>query len=201
MDTALLDWEGRIGTIVLSAAQLRNVRLMFLMLEHTPDALAKDEIAVTLLREISDDRFEQRNSSSSTKAVNEVRGFLAAHPGEEVTLSQIGRHVQLSPYHLARLFQKVTGTSIHRYRLQIRLAIAFNRLRAGWTNIASLAADLGFAHHSHFSESFRKMYGLAPSTLRNAARVISIVPREIRIPSAKQHQDRGAHRSIESLWE
>jgi AraC family transcriptional regulator len=157
-----------VEAIPLSSAQQRNVRLLFLALERAHDAFAQDEIVLTLLREISDLQPRRSEPLTNRKVVDEVRALFAAHPEKDVTLAQVGRRVHLSAYHLARLFQRTTGISMHQYRMQLRLGIAFDRMRAGWTDISALATELGFSHHSHFTAAFRKLYGITPSSLRDS---------------------------------
>ena len=68
-----------------------------------------------------------------------------------------------SPYHLARRFRVHTGSSIHRYRTRLPLLVALSRLREGAADLAGLAADLGFASHSHFTTAFGAMFGTTPT--------------------------------------
>jgi methylphosphotriester-DNA--protein-cysteine methyltransferase len=44
--------------------------------------------------------------------------------------------------------------------------LALDRLQAGEDDLARLAAELGFAGHSHFTEQFRRSYGATPSQVR-----------------------------------
>jgi len=168
MDAAMRDACTGVEAVPLPSAQQRNVRLLFLALERAHDAFEQDEIVLTLLHEISDPKPRHGESPRNRKVVDEVRALFAAHPEKDVTLAQIGKRVNLSAYHLARLFQKATGSSMHQYRVQLRLAIAFDRMRAGSTDISALAAELGFSHHSHFTAAFRKLYGITPSSLRDS---------------------------------
>lgn len=95
--------------------------------------------------------------------VEEVRELLGARPGHAWTLGEVSRAVHTSPYHLARQFRAATGETIARYLLRVRLAVALDRLEEGEDDLARLAAELGFASHSHFSERFRRSYGTTPS--------------------------------------
>jgi AraC-like DNA-binding protein len=76
--------------------------------------------------------------------------------------------VFISPWHLARLFRTVTGESISRYLLRLRLGVALDRLAGGERDLAALSLELGFAHHSHFSARFRAMFGVTPSVFRSS---------------------------------
>lgn len=102
----------------------------------------------------------------TTPRVQQVRELLAAHPTERWTLTDIGRAVHTSPYHLARQFRAATGHTIARYLLGLRLALALDRLQEGEDDLARLAADLGFAGHSHLTERFRRAFGSTPSQMR-----------------------------------
>jgi AraC family transcriptional regulator len=53
----------------------------------------------------------------------------------------------------------------YRHETRLRLARALVVLPS-CDNITELALDLGFCSHSHFSNAFKAVYGVAPSTLR-----------------------------------
>jgi AraC-like DNA-binding protein len=71
-----------------------------------------------------------------------------------------------SPHHLSRTFVRETGEGIARYRNRLRMRLALERVAAGATNLARLAAELGFADQSHFCSVVRRTYGVPPSALR-----------------------------------
>ena len=62
----------------------------------------------------------------------------------------------------------MTGESVARYLLRLRLALALERLADGETDLAAMAADLGFASHSHFSARFRSVLGVSPTSVRGS---------------------------------
>jgi AraC-like DNA-binding protein len=95
-----------------------------------------------------------------------VRLLLAARSAEPWRLDALARAVHVSPFHLSRQFRAATGETIARTLLRIRLALALERLAGGEDDLARLALDLGFAHHSHFSARFRAAFGVAPSAMR-----------------------------------
>jgi AraC-like DNA-binding protein len=65
------------------------------------------------------------------------------------------------------MFQQQTGMPVHRYLTQLRLRAALERL-ADADDITSLAIDLGFSSHSHFTDVFRREFGKTPSEYRKA---------------------------------
>jgi AraC family transcriptional regulator len=139
---------------VLRAAQRMTITL-------AADQLEAEEHALHLLAELAG-----APPLRAGPRVHEVRELMAVRPGHRWTLTEIGRAVHTSPYHLARQFRAATGETIARHLLGLRLALALDRLQEGEDDLARLATDLGFASHSHFSERFRHIYGSTPSEVR-----------------------------------
>jgi AraC-like DNA-binding protein len=94
-----------------------------------------------------------------------VKELLAERLGDRLTLAELARELGTSPYHLARAFRAATGSSIHQYRIQLRVRTALLRLRDD-VDLCTLGLDLGFATHSHFTETFRRVFGLPPRAVR-----------------------------------
>lgn len=83
-------------------------------------------------------------------------------------LDDLANEVHVTPWHLAREFRAFVGQSIHQFLIQVRLVTSLAPVAAGKRSIASLAADLGFAHHSHFTRAFSGTFGCTPSQYRQA---------------------------------
>jgi AraC-like DNA-binding protein len=94
-----------------------------------------------------------------------VKELLVERLGDRLTLADLARELGTSPFHLARSFRRATGSSIHQYRMQLRVRTALLRLRED-IDLCSLGLELGFATHSHFTESFRRIFGLPPRAVR-----------------------------------
>ncbi len=83
------------------------------------------------------------------------------------SLGELARTLGCSPSYLSRTFHRIAGLSLRRYVAQLRAHIAAERLAAGASDLTELALDLGYADHSHFTNSFRKEWGLSPSRFRS----------------------------------
>lgn len=93
-----------------------------------------------------------------------VREALAAAP--ERSLPELARALAVSPHHLSRVFRSATGHTISRHRMRLRARTALERLAGGESDLARLAADLGFADQSHLCRVLRRETGCTPSALR-----------------------------------
>ena len=103
--------------------------------------------------------------------VDSARQVLAAEP--ERSLPELARDLAVSPHHLSRIFRSITGQTISRQRMRLRARAALERLAGGERDLASLAADLGFADQSHLCRVLRDETGHAPSALRRMLTVTS----------------------------
>ena len=124
-----------------------------------------------------------RVSPRQRDAVEHVRRLLAHRLGDPLRLEDIAREVGLSPFHLCRLFRAATGSTLHAYRNQMRLVSALELLADGG-GITEVALDLGYSSHSHFTEAFRRLFGITPSRLRRPPyrRVVASIERRL-VPS------------------
>jgi AraC family transcriptional regulator len=128
---------------------------------------AGEEGALLLLAHIAADAGDRtRVTPAVRRRVEDVRALLAADPAREWRLRDVATAVHVSPYHLARQFRAATGETIARYVTRLRLALALDRIAAGEDDLARLAQDAGFAHHSHLSARFRALFALTPSQVR-----------------------------------
>lgn len=145
------------------------------------DPVAVEEWSLTLLDAVCQQRAPQReprhvSSRTSTRRahrdwVDRARMFLAHRFSSAITLGEVAKAVCCSPFHLARIFRSETGLPMHRYLTRLRLREAVNRLAAGWDDLTSLALELGFSSHAHFSDSFRRTFGCTPSSFRRGLSV------------------------------
>jgi AraC-like DNA-binding protein len=87
-------------------------------------------------------------------------------PSQEVQAARLG----CSPFHLSRVFAQVSGLSLRAYASRVRARAAAALLCAGPRDLTTLALRLGYADHSHFTNAFRKEWGVTPWAFRATAR-------------------------------
>jgi AraC-like DNA-binding protein len=82
-------------------------------------------------------------------------------------LADLARDLGHTPFHISRVFRRLTGTTLTEYRNRVRVAVAIERLAGGEDRLADLAAELGFADQSHLARVLRRAVGLPPGRLRH----------------------------------
>lgn len=102
---------------------------------------------------------------SHQRIVDRVREAIAADP-TALDLPRVAADLGHTPFHVSRIFRRLTGTTVVEHRNAIRVAAAVDRLASGHDSLAGLAAELGFVDQSHFARVFRRAVHLPPGQLR-----------------------------------
>jgi AraC-like DNA-binding protein len=108
-----------------------------------------------------------RTARAHAEVTEEAKSAMTARYAERLTVEDLARGLHVSPYHLTRVFRRQTGTGLHEYLNQLRLRAAYERIRDGQSDLASLAAEVGFSSHSHLTASFGRAFGAPPSAVRH----------------------------------
>lgn len=151
-------------------------RLLVRGLEGSPGGRvsedAHEESVLGLLHQIAR-REPRRRGSRPRRSAEIARGRMVRdacellHAEDDgLTLVEIGQRVGCSPYHLSRTFHQITGLTISRYRLRLRIHAALDRISAGDEDLSRIAAATGFSDHPHMTRSMVAHIGHVPSELR-----------------------------------
>lgn len=150
--------------------ELLSARARILNLALCGEPVAKDENVLGLLRgALAGAAPTRHRSSSSRRLVRRAKEYLEEHVSTPLRLRQIATAVGASAPYLTDLFRQMEGIPLHRYITQLRLARSLVELPHA-TDLTTLAFDLGFSSHSHFTAAFRKAFGCTPSQFRTSAR-------------------------------
>ena len=104
---------------------------------------------------------------SSFGAVNKALKYISENYTKEVKNREIATLTGYHEYHLNRIFIKHTGTSIHKYIINMRLNEAKKLLLNTDLPLAHIAAKVGFNSNTHFSNYFKRETKLSPFEFRN----------------------------------
>lgn len=134
------------------------------------DRLACEEIALALVRTVAGQPplhdGPGRAATRQARMINAIKLVLNDRLDQNLGLNELAREVGCSPYHLMRMFRAETAQSVRGYRARLRVAAALARIADGADDLMELALDVGFASHSHLTDTFRAVLGVTPSRLR-----------------------------------
>ncbi|QKC81893.1 AraC family transcriptional regulator [Mesorhizobium sp. NZP2077] len=138
---------------------------------NVAETLEAETLALTLVRRSLGERTSHVAGASPgrQKLVDRAKLVLASDLSRRWTLAEIAAEVGVSPVYLTQMFQQVEAMPLYRYHLRLRLARALDLL-GRYDNLTTLGMDLGFSSHSHFSASFRQIYGRTPAEFQRSIR-------------------------------
>lgn len=114
------------------------------------------------------DSIERR--SPDAEIVRQVKELIAERFAEPLTLSILAVELNISPFHLQRIFKRFTNKSPSKQLQETRLMQAGTWLTEEDWSISEVAKRVGFRSASHFSALFQKEFGVAPSEFRSGRR-------------------------------
>ena len=106
--------------------------------------------------------------------VRRACAYIDGQDGEPVTLAELAGHLEVSPWHLQRLFKKATGVSPRDYADARRAA----RFRAGLKrgdSIAGATYGAGYGSSSRVYEGARRQLGMTPASYAKGGKGAEIV--------------------------
>ena len=156
----LLDAKRRIRS--LEPDQMRRVRSIV-------GAAMGSNFGASRARELIDDVLKLMGFTGSAPAsldsrVLEAVRRLRSHPEKRQSLGRLAHEVELSPSRFRHLFFEGMGISCRRYVLWLRLNAAIEEAARG-KSLTGAALAAGFADAPHLTRTFRRMLGIAPSSI------------------------------------
>ncbi len=129
-----------------------------------------EQVLVHLLRNYSTPRLSEELELSRVGLVDRrIRRsveLMYTQLDQDLTLKALAAASYLSPFHFARLFKKLTGTSPHNYLAGIRAARAQLLLAETDLSVTEIGARVGYLSGSHFTKAFRIATGATPREFR-----------------------------------
>ncbi|MDA4845128.1 AraC family transcriptional regulator [Hoeflea poritis] len=115
----------------------------------------------------SDAELPSKRAGKEPLIVRRTVEMLNEHYSQPVSLDDIADDLDVTPFHLIRVFTKQMGISPYAYLTQIRLKTACRHLKRG-VSFAEAALAVGFYDQSALNKHFKKTYGITPSQFRNS---------------------------------
>ncbi|MDF3608314.1 AraC family transcriptional regulator [Paracoccus sp. DMF-8] len=99
--------------------------------------------------------------------INRALTYLREHLTEQIEESELAEMVGQSQSAFSRAFKRHTGTTLVRYRNQLRVDLACQMLLTDPDiKVAEICYDVGFSNLSNFNRHFLKLKGMSPSQFR-----------------------------------
>jgi AraC family transcriptional regulator len=145
---------------------LRQRAVIEHLLGGSSDPLPVEETMLDVVKNVLGTRAAETQSPRHRDLAHAATELLSRTFTHNVSLTQLARELGTTPFHLARTFRRTTGVTLHQHRLVLRLHESLALLCDTDRDLSTIALDLGFTDHSHFTMAFRRRFGVTPSRYR-----------------------------------
>lgn len=99
--------------------------------------------------------------------VRAIIDYIIAHFKEPISSNDIEKNLLINFDYANRIFKKIMGYSILKYRNQLRIEFALGKLVTTDMSVSEIAEEAGFSSCYYFSRIFRRFTGITPTEYRN----------------------------------
>lgn len=103
-----------------------------------------------------------KTDAKYNRYVQYVLSFIQKNYGNEISVSQIAKNLDLSPVYLNSVFKKEIGSSIQEYLISVRIEKAKKLLIEQTQTIGAIAKKVGYKNLRSFEMMFSKLVGVSP---------------------------------------
>lgn len=118
-------------------------------------------------REVAGPKAIRASDAAAARKIAAIRDRLSADLRCPPTLRELAAGVELSPFHMLRVFREATGFPPHAWLVLERVCAARHLLAAG-VSPAQAAGAVGFADQAHLTRWFKRVTGVTPAAFRNS---------------------------------
>lgn len=102
-----------------------------------------------------------------TKIANDILYYIYTHIETHIDLEELSRELDVSKFHMHRIFKEMFGSNIYESIKSIRLQKASSLLVTNkYSTISEVAAQCGYSSHSSFIKAFTSRFGKSPKRWR-----------------------------------
>lgn len=139
--------------------------ILHLSLENSNTTLERESAMLEMLTKLVN-RYAQKKTNlelfgKEHKAVKKVRDYIIENYDQNISLKTLSKLVNLSQFHLNRVFSEEIGMPPHAFQTQVRISNAKRLIKQGFS-LSNVAVTTGFADQSHFNRNFKKLMKITP---------------------------------------
>lgn len=108
--------------------------------------------------DVANNREKQSNG-----IVAKAKAYINVNFKKEISLDDVSREVDISPYYFSKVFKEETGENFIEYVTAVRMEKAKELLESSTLSMKEICAEVGYADPNYFSRTFKKNVGLTPT--------------------------------------
>ena len=104
-----------------------------------------------------------RKETQSTNIIDKAKEYIFSNYKNDISLDDVSREVDISPYYFSKIFKKETGENFIEYLTNIRIEKAKELLENTDMSMKEICIEVGYSNPNYFSRSFKKNVGVTPT--------------------------------------
>ena len=104
-----------------------------------------------------------QKEDQSDSAVKKAKAYIQEHFDSDLSLDEVSREVNISPYYFSKLFKEESGENFIEYLTRVRITKAKEMLENPSLSIKEISAMSGYSDPNYFSRAFKKQTNMTPS--------------------------------------
>ena len=111
-----------------------------------------------------------KKEEHANQLVVRAEEYIRENYHRDLSLDEVSRQLDLSPYYFSKLFKEETGSNFVEYVTSLRINRAKEMLRQEECSMKEICAEVGYSDPNYFSRIFKKNTGLTPTEYREGAK-------------------------------
>lgn len=107
-----------------------------------------------------------KREEQSEGVVSKAKAYIDENYANELSLDEVSRHVNISPYYFSKLFKEESGENFIEYLTRVRITHAKELLKNPELSIKEICVMSGYSDPNYFSRIFKKQEDVTPSEYR-----------------------------------
>lgn len=111
-----------------------------------------------------------KKEEHENQLVVRAQNYIQENYQKDLSLDEVSRQMDLSPYYFSKLFKEETGSNFVEYVTNLRIGKAKELLVKDGMSMKEICASVGYSDPNYFSRIFKKNTGVTPTEYRESER-------------------------------
>lgn len=111
-----------------------------------------------------------KKEEHENQLVVRAQNYIQENFQRDLSLDEVSRQMDLSPYYFSKLFKEETGSNFVEYVTNLRIGKAKELLVGDSLSMKEICASVGYSDPNYFSRIFKKNTGVTPTEYRESER-------------------------------
>lgn len=109
-----------------------------------------------------------KKEEHANSIIEKAKAYIDEWYRKDISLDDVSRQMNLSPYYFSKLFKEETGENFIEYLTRLRINKAKILLMDKEKSMKEICAEVGYSDPNYFSRIFKKSVGVTPTEFREA---------------------------------